>query len=57
MEEKQSKENQEACEKKCVADFIRQTTRKPVGGAEMLRVCRDGCRLDETAGESERENK
>ena len=50
MEEKQSKENREDCEKKCVAEFIRHTTRKPVGGAEMLRVCRDGCRVDETAG-------
>jgi len=41
-----SKQDRDTCLKSCEADFIRFTAREPVGGVEMLRVCRETCPAD-----------
>lgn len=46
MNSKTSKQDRDTCLKSCEAEFIRHTARKPVGGAEMLRVCRTECPQD-----------
>jgi hypothetical protein len=41
-----SNENHNTCLKACEDEFIRYTARKPVGGSEILRVCRVACPQD-----------
>ena len=46
MEVQESINARNGCLKNCEAEFIRYTARKPVGGSEVLRVCRDACPQD-----------
>jgi len=41
-----SKEDRNTCLKACEDKFIRYTAKKPVGGSEILRVCRVACPQD-----------
>jgi hypothetical protein len=46
MKANASNENHNTCLKACEDEFIRYTARKPLGGSEILRVCRDACPQD-----------
>lgn len=46
MNSQTSRKERDKCLKSCEDKFIRHTARKPVGGAEMLRVCRTACPRD-----------